>query len=197
MLDLEGKFLVARPTMRDTRFREAVILVMEHSRSHSMGLIINKPIHKPSCIELAKDFGIGKMRRQPQQFINYGGPVGVNKIIILHTPDWTTAESTYKFNPEVWATNSQEGIHACMENGAQGPSKWLICIGQCQWAPGQLEAEILSKNGRLTTDAWLTTDCNPNTIFNMKYVNRWNKTVNRVAQDQFTRVFNHAVQTQQ
>ena len=110
MLDLDGKFLVARPTMRDTRFREAVILVMEHSKSHSMGLIINKPIHKPSCIELAKDFGIGTMRRQPQQFINYGGPVGGNKIIILHTPDWTTAESTYKFNPEVWADSRRHGI---------------------------------------------------------------------------------------
>ena len=197
MLDLEGKFLVARPTMRDTRFREAVILVMEHSKTHSMGLVVNKPIAKPSCLELSKDFGIQQMRRQPQQFINYGGPVGVNKIIILHTPDWSTSESTYKFNPEVWATNSQEGIHACMEDGSKGPSKWLICIGQCQWMPGQLEAEILAKNGRLKTDAWLTTSLNANTIFSMKYPNRWKKTVRRVAQEQFTRVFNHAVQTQQ
>ena len=41
MLDLEGKFLIAKPTMRDPRFRESVILVIEHSRSHSVGLVIN------------------------------------------------------------------------------------------------------------------------------------------------------------
>jgi|TARA_B100000085_G_scaffold45600_1_gene38837 putative transcriptional regulator len=196
MLDLEGKFLVSKPTMRDARFRESVILVVEHSRSHSMGLIINKPVHSPSPIELAKDFGIGTVKRQPNQYVFYGGPVALNKVIVLHTPDWSSGSTTHKFNDEIYATNSQDCLIACMTHGATGPSDFLICIGQCQWGAGQLEAEILSRNGRLTTDAWLTTSMNANTVFGMKYRNRWKKTVNKVAQEQFNRTFNHAVQTQ-
>ena len=196
MLDLEGKFLVSKPTMRDARFRETVIMVVEHSRSHSMGLIITKPVHTPSPQELGKDFGITRIKRQPNQYIFYGGPVGLNKVIILHTPDWSAGASTHKFNDEVYATNSKEGLIACMDHGATGPSNFVICIGQCQWSAGQLEAEILSRNGRLTTDAWLTTDCNANTVFGMKYRNRWKKTINHIAHNQFERIFNHATQTQ-
>ena len=83
-----------------------------------------------------------------------------------------------------------------MEHGATGPSNFLLTIGQCQWSAGQLEAEILSRNGRLTTDAWLSTHLDPNTVFGMKYRNRWKKTVNKIAKEQFNRTFNHAVQTQ-
>lgn len=196
MLDLEGKFLVSKPTMRDARFRETVIMVIEHSRSHSMGLIINKPVHTPSPQELAHDFGIKTLKKQPNQYVFYGGPVGLNKVIVLHTPDWSAGASTHKFNDEVWATNSKECLIACMEHGASGPSNFLVCIGQCQWSAGQLEAEILSRNGRLSTDAWLSTDCSANTVFGMKYRNRWKKTVNKIAQEQFNRTFDHATQTQ-
>ena len=196
MLDLEGKFLVSKPTLRDARFRETVILIIEHSRSHSMGLIINKPVHTPTPAELGKDFGITAIKRQPNQYVFYGGPVGLNKVIVLHTPDWSAGASTHKFNDEVWATNSKECLIACMKHGAPGPSNFFLTIGQCQWSSGQLEAEILSRNGRLSTDAWLSTNCNANTVFGMKYRNRWKKTVNKIAQEQFNRTFNHAVQTQ-
>ena len=196
MLDIEGKFLIARPTMRDTRFREAVILVVEHSRSHSMGLLINKPVHAPTLKEIAKDFQVKTVKKQPNQYVFYGGPVGLNKVIVLHTPDWESGKTTFKFNSEVWASNSKEVLTACMEHGVTGPKNWAICIGQCQWSAGQLEAELLAQNGRLKTDAWLTCPLDANTVFGMKYQNRWKKTVNRVAQNQFTRIFNHATQTQ-
>ena len=196
MLDMLGKFLVARPTMRDARFREAVILIVEHSKSHSMGLIINKPVGKPSMHDIRKDFNIGPPKHQPQPNIFYGGPVGLNKIIVLHTPDWSTPKQTFKFNEEVWASNSQEIMTAVLDdNSVNGPSKWAICIGQCQWSAGQLEAEIMAQNGRLKTDSWLPCPLDPNTIFQMKLQNLWKKTLHKISKIQFNRVFNHAVQT--
>jgi putative AlgH/UPF0301 family transcriptional regulator len=48
----------------------------------------------------------------------------------------------------------------------------------------------------VNTDAWLTTNLKANTIFGMKYKNRWTKTMKGVAQEQFERIFNHALQTQ-
>ncbi len=196
MLDLEGKFLVSKPTMRDARFRETVIMVMEHTRSHSLGLIINKPIHTPSIKDIASDFDIKSIKRQPNQYLFYGGPVNLNKIMIIHTPDLDFGAGTHRFNDEVWVSNNQDVMKSVLQQGAPHPANWLIVIGQCTWSAGQLEAEILSKNGRMNTDAWLTTTLDANTIFGMKYQNRWKKTVNRIAQEQFTRTFSHAVQTQ-
>jgi len=196
MLDLEGKFLISKPTMRDARFRETVIMVMEHSRSHSLGLIINKPIHTPSIKDIASDFDIKTVKRQPNQYLFYGGPVNLNKIMIIHTPDLDFGAGTHRFNDEVWVSNNQDVMKSVLQQGAPHPSNWMIVIGQCTWSAGQLEAEILSKNGRMNTDAWLTTTLDANTVFGMKYRNRWKKTVNRIAQEQFTRTFSHAVQTQ-
>ena len=196
MLDLEGKFLVSKPTMRDARFRQTVILIAEHSRTHSLGLIINKPIHTPSIKEIASDFGIVNVKRQPNQYMFYGGPVNLNKVMVLHTPDMEFGTGTHKFNDEIWMSNTPQCLEAIMSHGETGPSNWMICIGQCTWSAGQLESEILSRNGRMNTDAWLTTSLNANTVFGMKYQNRWKKTVNKIAQEQFKRTFNHAVQTQ-
>ena len=196
MLDLEGKFLVSKPTMRDARFRETVIMVMEHTSSHSLGLIINKPIHTPSIKDSACDFDIKSIIRQPNHYLFYGGPVNLNKIMIIHTPDLDFGAGTHRFNDEVWVSNNQDVMKSVLQQGAPHPANWLIVIGQCTWSAGQLEAEILSKNGRMNTDAWLTTTLDANTIFGMKYQNRWKKTVNRIAQEQFTRTFSHAVQTQ-
>ena len=196
MLDLEGKFIVSKPTMRDSRFREVVILIAEHSRTHSLGLIINKPVHTPSVKEIASDFGIPTIKRQPNQYLFYGGPVNLNKVMVLHTPDMDFGAGTHKFNDEVWLSNNPNCLNAVLKHGVASPTNWMICIGSCTWSAGQLEAEILSRNGRMNTDAWLVTSLNANTVFGMKYQNRWKKTVNRIAQEQFRRTFNHAVQTQ-
>ena len=197
MLDLEGKFIVARPTMRDTRFREAVLIIIEHTKSHSMGLVVNKPVNKPSMTDLRKDFKAVSDRPQPLPYVFYGGPVALNKLIVLHTPDWESPKNTFKFNDEIWASNSKEVMSSCLDNSIEKrPSKWAICIGQCQWMPGQLEAEILATNGRLRTDAWLPMPANPGIIFDMKIQNRWKKSLRRLAENQFNQIFNHAVETQ-
>ena len=130
MLDLEGKFLVSKPTMRDARFRETVIMVMEHSRSHSLGLIINKPIHTPSVKDIASDFNIKTIKRQPNQYLFYGGPVNLNKIMIIHTPDLDFGAGTHKFNDEVWVSNNQDVMKSVLQQGDPHPSNWMIVIGQ-------------------------------------------------------------------
>ena len=195
MVNLLGKFIIARPTMRDTRFREAVILVIEHTKSHSMGLVINKPVGNPSIANIAKDFGVQSTKKQLQPYVYYGGPIGLNKIIVLHSPDWQASKNTFKFNNEVWASNSPEVVKAVLEHNTPGPSRWIVCIGQCQWSAGQLESELMATNGRLKTDEWLPTPADSNTIFKMKNHNRWKKTLKNIASSQFDRVFNHAVAT--
>ena len=40
-----GKLLIASPGLEDIRFRNAVILICEHSKEATMGLILNKPLY--------------------------------------------------------------------------------------------------------------------------------------------------------
>ena len=51
--ELLGKLLIASPGLEDIRFQNSVILICEHSKEATMGLILNKPlIIKESLIML-------------------------------------------------------------------------------------------------------------------------------------------------
>ena len=43
--ELLGKLLIASPGLEDIRFQDSVILICEHSKDATMGLILNKPLY--------------------------------------------------------------------------------------------------------------------------------------------------------
>ena len=43
--ELLGKLLIASPGLEDIRFQDSVILICEHSKHATMGLILNKPLY--------------------------------------------------------------------------------------------------------------------------------------------------------
>ena len=43
--ELLGKLLIASPGLEDIRFQDSVILICEHSKKATMGLILNKPLY--------------------------------------------------------------------------------------------------------------------------------------------------------
>ena len=43
--ELLGKLLIASPGLEDIRFQDSVILICEHSKNATMGLILNKPLY--------------------------------------------------------------------------------------------------------------------------------------------------------
>ena len=51
-----GKLLIASPGLEDIRFRNAVILICEHSNDATMGLILNKPLYNFNTQQLFKKF---------------------------------------------------------------------------------------------------------------------------------------------
>jgi len=135
-----GALLVARENIRDPRFHETVVLVLQHDQQGTVGLILNRP----SRLTLAE-----VMPDRPELAIagtlSYGGPVA---------PEATMALVAAGENRPIPAQNVVGSLYV---TGIEPLAGWLtaggsaalcrVFLGYAGWAPGQLEKEILG-------DAW-------------------------------------------
>ncbi|MGH7043544.1 MAG: YqgE/AlgH family protein, partial [Acetobacteraceae bacterium] len=55
---LTGQLLIAMPAMQDPRFTQSVIYVCAHTADGAMGLVINRPLARPSFDELLRQLEI-------------------------------------------------------------------------------------------------------------------------------------------
>ena len=92
---LDGRMLVAMPSMGDARFERSVIYLCAHSKEGAMGIIVNQIASSISFRELLEQLDIvseDKQIRLPADFVNrkvfIGGPVEtgrgfVNYLMVL------------------------------------------------------------------------------------------------------------------
>ena len=73
----QGELLVARPGMPDVRFRQSVILLVDHSEKGAFGLIVNRVAQRIPLSALFRSFGIRGLEDE-QVNIHYGGPVSTD-----------------------------------------------------------------------------------------------------------------------
>ncbi|CEM06947.1 unnamed protein product [Vitrella brassicaformis CCMP3155] len=132
----KGCLLMASPRARFNGdcFDHSVVLVLSHDPDlGSVGVILNYPL-----------FQLGHQTDAPREFqdcwLCYGGPVGTNDVILLHS---------CKDIPE--AKEVVKGIyqggdpHACAErirNQKASPNDFRFFLQFAAWAPGQLEQEV-------------------------------------------------------
>jgi putative transcriptional regulator len=76
---LEGKLLIASPSLLDPNFRRTVVLVTEHSEEGAAGLVINRP----------SESAVSELVPQLEPLVDYGdqiwvgGPVQPNAVLVL------------------------------------------------------------------------------------------------------------------
>jgi len=75
----KGKFLVASRRLSDPNFRETVVLLIEYGMEGAMGLVINRP----SRVKLATLFPDINELKQRKDTVYLGGPVAVNRVLML------------------------------------------------------------------------------------------------------------------
>src|ERR1700761_523867 len=86
---LTGQLLIAMPSMADPRFTQSVIYVCAHTPEGAMGLVLNRPIVKPTFDDLLKQLHVEPLPPMRQIKLCAGGPVGNARGFVLHTSDWT------------------------------------------------------------------------------------------------------------
>jgi putative transcriptional regulator len=150
---LDGKLLIAMPTMGDPRFSRAVIYMCAHSADGAMGIIINHRAPNISFTELLEQLNIVPPKdriRLPMGLgamaVHLGGPVETGRGFVLHSADYFKAESTLPIDESVCLTATIDILRDIAKG--TGPDKALLALGYAGWAPGQLESEIQANGCR-------------------------------------------------
>ncbi|MEX2248532.1 MAG: YqgE/AlgH family protein [Parvibaculum sp.] len=149
---LEGKLLIAMPSIGDPRFERSVIYMCVHNPEGAMGIVVNKPAPDITFPDLLERLSI-RLQHGAAEIITcpvlVGGPVEMGRGFVLHTQDYFSEESTLPVDEDVGLTASVDILRA-MAIG-EGPRHALLALGYAGWAPGQLDAEIQA-NGWLHCD---------------------------------------------
>lgn len=157
---LVGQFLIAMPGMDDERFKKSVILITSYSDEGAKGLIINKPTDILSYKEIveknSQDIDLDEISLDKDLGVFYGGPVDLERVVILHSNDYSIPETNKISNADCSITGSKKILPLLLDSKL--PNKSKLFIGCSEWQSGQLESEIKSSD-------WLIWNSSINIIF--------------------------------
>ncbi|MBI5213216.1 MAG: YqgE/AlgH family protein [Nitrospirae bacterium] len=132
----KGKFLVAGTNIKDPRFAETVIFLVDYGPQGAMGLIVNRL----TDIRLSKMFPDISGLQKVADVIYIGGPVEITRLFMLIRTSGKPEDAHPIFDNIYISTSS-----ALLERAANAPDageRFRIYSGYAGWAPGQLEREI-------------------------------------------------------
>jgi putative transcriptional regulator len=164
----KGMLLVAARGIGDPRFRNSVVLLLEHGRSGSMGVIVNRasgvaPERVLPRIEGLKD-------RDDELF--FGGPVLPDVVIILARSEQAPPESARVF-ADVYYSASSVALEQLLA-GDRSAKRLRLFFGHAGWGPGQLDLELARGDWHVVpADIDLVFDSDPATL--------WRRLIKRVA----------------
>ena len=163
--------LIATEEMKDSRFHKSVILMLEHDDKGAIGVAVNKKLGKiklGSLISDIEDISINKKELYNIEIpIYWGGPVDKNKMLILHSDDYSN-ETTKKYN-NVSISSDILTLIKIAEN--LGPKKSIVILGLSAWNSGQLDGEIEKGD-------WTLSEMNIDIVFEKENNNKWLKAIN-------------------
>jgi putative transcriptional regulator len=162
-LSLTGQLLVAAPSMGDPRFERTVILIVQHSASGALGIVINKPIGETSIASVFEALGQKGSDVAGDVRVFSGGPVQPEVGFVVHSADYRRPE-TVAVNNRLSMTSSLDVLR---DIGARkGPAKILVAFGYAGWGPNQLEREI-------GEHAWGIAEADPALVFDEERDKVW------------------------
>ncbi|MCG8543187.1 MAG: YqgE/AlgH family protein [Alphaproteobacteria bacterium] len=173
---LQGRFLVAKPSMADPRFKETVILMIKHDATGAFGLVINRPAGVAEISDADPPPGVEDEdgSSEPTETTRlkipafYGGPVELHKAFVIHSVEYQI-DTTVKVTGKV-AVTADPRILEDIANG-QGPKQLLYVLGYSGWRGGQLENELRRND-------WYTAPVDADIVFDKdKSRNKWRRAV--------------------
>lgn len=168
---LDGKVLIAMPSMQDPRFARSLVYLCAHSADGAMGLIVNKRADDLVWRDLFERLSIPIGDNNAPRPVHYGGPVETGRGFVLHSADYHVDEATMKVDSEISMTATLDILQA-MATGT-GPDNAILALGYAGWAPGQLESE-LQMNG------WLLCASDDELLFGERDEAKWDLALRKI-----------------
>ena len=173
MGSLKNQILISMPHMNDPFFSKSVVYICEHGNSGAMGLIVNKNLDAPGLREIFDKFlKVEKHLNIIKSNTFFGGPVLLQKGIILHHSDYSSPKSI-SISKSVSLT-SDRSVLEDLKKEEKVPFK--LMLGHAGWSAGQLEREI--ENGD-----WLIQSTTSDFIFNLPPSQMWEYAANSIGLD--------------
>jgi putative transcriptional regulator len=162
---LTGQLLIAMPAMADPRFAQSVIYLCAHTPEGAMGLVLNRPLRRPSFEDLLRQLDVAPLPPARRIRLCAGGPVDNARGFVLHTTDWT-GDGSLRVDDGLALTASLDVLKAIAEGG--GPREGILALGYAGWGPGQLDAEIQQ-------NAWLSVSADETIVFDGDHDTKWRR----------------------
>ncbi len=130
----KGKLLISEPTLADSFFKRAVLLLVEHNTSGSVGFILNKHVDMQlkEAIEEFKDFNFP---------LHFGGPVKRDNLFYIHTLGNKIAGSTRVSEGLYWGGDFEQ-LKELILCGRATEKEVKFFLGYSGWEPKQLDREL-------------------------------------------------------
>lgn len=137
---LKGHFLISAKHLKDENFFKTVVLIIEHSSSGAMGVVINRPLDLTVTKALQSHFD---EIPQSNRVLYSGGPVEANALLILHNSTIHDQELG-GILPDVFVGTSASIFDQVAQalRGEDDEFRFKIFAGYSGWSEGQLEGEL-------------------------------------------------------
>ena len=129
---LQGQLLIASPSLLDSNFRRAVVLVTEHTDDGAAGLVLNRP-SPASVLELVPEL---EPLVEDDEPVWLGGPVQPNAVLVLGEfvdPD----DAAVPLFGSLGFPSLEEP-----EDVVPATTRRRVFAGYAGWGAGQLESEL-------------------------------------------------------
>lgn len=164
-----GMLLVSAPGMFSPEFARTVVLVLEHDADHTLGVVLNR--RSEVAVANVMDAGWAELAAKPQA-VHIGGPVGADSAVGLGVTAAGVPENPYLnrlANRLVLVDLNASPLEVSeLLDGIR------IFAGYAEWAPGQLDDEILRGD-------WFVTPALPSDVVAPAGADLWGDVMRRQA----------------
>jgi putative transcriptional regulator len=163
---LQGRLLVAAPSLVDPNFARAVVLLLAHGDQGALGLVLNRPTRTSLAASLPE---WDELASQPT-VVFAGGPVTEGTICLARLrSDVSVPGSGYLPLRGPLGTVDLDSDPVLV---APGIERLRVFAGYAGWGPGQVEAE-------LAQDAWWVVDVDDTDVFTTDPTELWKRVLRR------------------
>ena len=137
-----GELLIASAQIQDPRFYHAVVLILQHTKDGTFGIIVNHPVGNEKIATLLAAAGNDDKTAEGTIQVFSGGPVQQELGFVVHSADYHVTD-TMPVDGKVAMTASKQALEDI--GHGKGPKKCFFAFGYAGWGAGQLEGEIARK----------------------------------------------------
>jgi putative transcriptional regulator len=166
---LAGQLLVATPEMGDPRFRQTVILMVQHDGKGALGIAINRPLNTLPVARLLDALGIDSKDSEGEVQVFAGGPVEPQVGFVVHSADYHRS-GTVDIDGRVAMTADPAVLRDIGHHA--GPRRSLVAFGYAGWGAGQLDGELM-------LGGWFTVPEEPRLVFDFDRDKLWDEVMKR------------------